>query len=162
MLKIRLATEVELEDVARIYMRMYPEHEWMQMYQWVKSGKPPSRQHFVLLSENKEIVGAITWELYDNYKQKVVAKIKWLFLKKEFRGGGLGKKLILESFRSFNNSWQGKVVTIRVAPYEGKSGLERWYKKILDQLPGPEAKITLIPNLFGEGNGEYVVVKNLK
>jgi hypothetical protein len=159
--KVILAIKEDLIEIAELYTKMYPKHTTMQMLEWVKSESYPYRQHYILVLKRK-VIGAITWEVYDNYKEKLVAKIKWLFLKEESRGKDLGKKLILESFKQFNDSWERKVVSIRVAPYEDKSGLEKWYKKVLDQLPGPEAKITLIPDLFGKAQGEHVVVKRLK
>lgn len=164
---VRLAKLSELIEVAKIYLDMYAEHSLEEMYRWVISEEYPYRQHYVIeyrqhhIIERGKIVGAITWELYDNYQGRIVAKIKWLAIRGEFRGQGLGAKLIKESFYTFNASWQGKVETIRVAPYEEKA-LEEWYKKVLDTLPGPEIQIIKIPNLFGAGKGENVIIKNLR
>ena len=135
------------------------------MLGWIRSEKSPFREHYVIEEKGgkREVLAAITWEIYDyDFSQRsFIAKIKWLFVTRGFRGNKAGQELLLESFKKFNDSWGGKVVAIRVAPYEEKSGLELWYKKVLDKLPGPEAKITLIPNLFGEGQGENIVVKRL-
>lgn len=151
--EIRLIQKGELEQVAEIAKeRIYSFLSLEEIKNWLGSMKFPYLQIFV--ADNRleanlpaDIVGFISWRLYDQSVDKVVLEIFWMAIKEQFQETGIGKDLFITSFKRVRDYWEsrGKTVSaILVAPYEKREGAQRFFEKIL--RPSHKA---LIPDVWG-------------
>ena len=110
-LKVRIAKADELDIIAKIIRdEIYPELSQEEMKEWIEGlGWPPNPyvQWFILEKEN-EIIGAMRWEVYDRYEEKLILMSSWIAIKREYQGQGNGSYLWQKSREIINNQWESK------------------------------------------------------
>jgi len=86
--QVRIARAEELDTIAKIIREeIYPEISFEEMRERIKSvGWPlnPYVQWFLLEKEG-EIIGAMRWEVYDRYAEKLVLISSWIAIKRSIR-----------------------------------------------------------------------------
>jgi len=133
---VRIARAEELDIIAKIMREeIYPEISFEEMREWIKSVGWPSNpyvQWFVLEKEG-EIIGAMRWEVYDRYAEKLVLMSSWIAIKKEYQKQGYGSYLWKKSREIVNEFWKSKgciEVLIFTETEEENLGACNFYRKI--------------------------------
>jgi len=135
-LKVRIAKADELDIIAKIIRdEIYPELSLKEMKEWIKGiGWPPNPyvQWFVLERED-EIIGAMRWEVYDRYEEKLILMSSWIAIKREYQGQGNGSYLWQKSREMINEQWKSrgcKEVLIFTETEKENSQAYAFYRKI--------------------------------
>jgi len=145
--------EGEVRAVAEIARdEIYDELTAKEVEEWLKnSGNYPYLQHFVA-EEDGEIVGFISWGLYDRYAKQIILEIAWMAIEEERQGRGIGKELLEKSLKEVKDSWRGlQVVAIIVDTDEENRKAQRFYERTLR----PFQKV-VIPKVWSDGEGTII------
>lgn len=106
-----MAKPEELEIIAEIIRdEIYSELSSSEMKEWIKGlGWPPNPyvQWFVVEKE-KEVIGAMRWEVYDRYKGNVVLMSSWIAIKRGHQNHGIGSFLWEKSRKMISEYWRRK------------------------------------------------------
>ena len=136
-MQVRMAKAEELNIIAEIIRdEVYPDISFVEMREWIKGlGWPPNPyvQWFVLERES-EIIGAIRWEVYDRYGEKLVLMSSWFAIKRHYQGQGNGRYLWQKSREIMNEYWKSqgcREVLIFTETEEENSRACDFYRKIL-------------------------------
>ncbi len=153
-IKIQPLRKEEIGKVAQIASQSFSGlKEPRKAWQWVNCNFRgfPRMKYFVAKSEEK-IVGYILWMEKGGFRNSAVLELEQIAVSPDFRGRGIGTKLIEESFKTICRSLAKRKANLKVV--EVTTGTEnraqRLYKKTLGATP--EAKIT---NLF---RGDEVIM----
>jgi len=123
-----------------------------------KRGEHPYLQHFVA-EESGVIVGFVSWSFWDRWEKDIVLEILLLAVKREFRGKGIGRKLIEQSFRRVKAYWREQglnIVMFQTETDEANKNAQRFYEEVLK----PSQKF-LVPNVWGPNGGIVFYFKKL-
>ncbi len=104
----------------------------------------PRMQYFVAKSENK-ILGYILWVEKGGFRQESVWELEQIAIKPEFRGQGIGTKLIIESLEKIKKYLKKRNSKLKLV--ELTTGTENKAQELYKRTLGAEVE-AIIKNLF--------------
>jgi GNAT superfamily N-acetyltransferase len=116
-MEVRYARPEELNVIAKIIRdQIYPEISLEEMEEWIKGIGWPSNpyvQWFVLEKEG-EIIGAMRWEVYDRYGEKLVLMSSWIAVREGYQKQGYGRYLWQKSKEIVDDYWKSRGCKVKL------------------------------------------------
>jgi len=127
-MRIRNATRKDKKDISELYYELHPieEKENKEKGLLVPIEKSKIRPVLLVAEEKKQIVGFV-WAHFIQYGFFKYGTIDELFVKKEFRGKGIGSALLKKAIKKLQNF---KVKIILVGTEKENKEAVKLYKKV--------------------------------
>jgi ribosomal protein S18 acetylase RimI-like enzyme len=152
-MNIRQATQNDIEDIAKIYMSCFPNER--DHILWVKSSLCSfPRAVYYVIEHQGMIAGYILWCVKNGFRDLTIAELEQIAVDPEYSGGGLGRKLIEDSFEQFKKHVEDtghRVSAVMVTTTEGNYA-ENLYKSTLH--------VSRAAVLAGYGSGNEIILYN--
>jgi ribosomal protein S18 acetylase RimI-like enzyme len=147
-------------EIAKIaHEEIYDEIPLNEIEKWIKNiGNFPYVQHFVA-EENNQILGFITWLLFDRYGNEIMLEIALMAIRNRFQKRRIGKKLLENSLKELKRYWlkrKLKIVMFFVDTDEENEKARRFYEKVIKP-----SDIITIPNIFYNHKAKIFYFKKL-
>jgi len=148
-IRIRQLGDNELEKSAAIVREeIYDTLTIKEMMSWMENGigSFPFCQHFVATAEDEEILGFISWGLYDRLDPELVLEVNWMAVKHNFQRQGIGESLLLVSLEKVKAYWSQEGLRVRAVMVSTDPSSAGFYRKV---LPPPIQERRFI-NVWGD------------
>ena len=152
-MNIRHAIQNDIESIAGIYLTCFPDER--NHILWVKSSFSAfPRAVYYVIEHQGVIAGYILWCVKNGFRDLTIAELEQIAVDPEYGGGGLGRKLIEDSFEQFKKHVEDtghRVSAVMVTTTEGNYA-ENLYKSTLN--------VSRAAVLTGYGSGNEIILYN--
>jgi ribosomal protein S18 acetylase RimI-like enzyme len=152
-MNIRHAIQNDIESIAQIYLTCFPNER--NHILWVKSSFSAfPRAVYYVIEHQGVIAGYILWCVKNGFRDETIAELEQIAVDSEYSGGGLGRKLIEDSFEQFKKHVEDtghRVSAVMVTTTEGNYA-ENLYKSTLN--------VSRAAVLAGYGSGNEIILYN--
>jgi ribosomal protein S18 acetylase RimI-like enzyme len=152
-MNIRHAIQNDIESIAGIYLTCFPDER--NHILWVKSSFSAfPRAVYYVIEHQGVIAGYILWCVKNGFRDLTIAELEQIAVDPEYSGGGLGRKLIEDSFEQFKKHVEDtghRVSAVMVTTTEGNYA-ENLYKSTLN--------VSRAAVLAGYGSGNEIILYN--
>ena len=152
-MKTRNATEHDIEPIAQIYLRCFPNERNHKL--WIRSSfNSFPRAVYYLIEHENVIAGYILWSVKNGFRDSTVIELEQVAVDPQYSGRGLGRRLIEDSFELFKThvgDTGHRVGAVMVTTTEGNYA-ENLYKSTL--------KVSRAAVLKGYAEGDEVILFN--
>jgi len=120
-MNIRLATEHDIDSIAQVYLRCFPNERSHLL--WIKSSfKSFPRSVYYVIERQGTIAGYILWCVKNGFREATIVELEQVAVDPQYSGAGLGRRLITDSFEKFKRHVEDighKVAAVMVTTTEG-------------------------------------------
>lgn len=152
-MNIRHATQNDIGSIAQIYLNCFPNER--EHVLWVKSSfNAFPRAVYYVVEHQGVIAGYILWCVKNGFRDSTIAELEQVAVDPKFSGGGLGRRLIEDSFERFKKHVDDngyRVSAVMVTTTEGNYA-ENLYKSTLH--------VSRAAVLKGYGSGNEIILYN--
>ena len=131
-MKIRKATEADIESIAAVYQACFPNELNHDLWIRASLSSYPKGVYYVVSIDDR-ICGYILWCVKNGFRDKTIVELEQIGIHPEFSGKGLGRKLIedtVEKFREHVGALGHAVDAILVTTAKGNFA-EKLYESTL-------------------------------
>ena len=152
-MKVRKATESDIDRIGRIYLACFPNERNHAL--WIKASFSSfPRAVYYVIEQKNVIAGYILWSVKNGFRAATIAELEQVAVDPQHSGGGLGRRLIEESFTLFKTHVREtghRVGAVIVTTSEGNYA-ENLYKSTLN--------VSRAAILQGYGSGNEIILYN--